>query len=197
MQNLLLTDKGELKIADFGLARKYGYPSEPMSPYVVTLWYRAPELLFQSEYQSTAIDTWAAGCILGELVLQRPILPGRSEMAQIDLIIDLIGTPNDKIWPGFSALTIPRSVNLKKQPFNNIAHVFGGGYASTAAVRLLNLLLIFDPRKRATADECLGSSYFKESPLRKPPLATTKECNQSVQLTRTLHFFFLQPVIPV
>lgn len=167
MQNLLLTDKGELKIADFGLARKYGHPSEPMSPYVVTLWYRAPELLFQSEYQSTAIDMWAAGCIFGELVLQRPILPGRSEMAQIDLIIDLIGTPNDKIWPGFSALKIPKSFNLKKQPFNNIAHVFGGAYASTAAVRLLNLLLIFDPRKRSTADECLGSSYFKESPLRK------------------------------
>lgn len=167
VQNLLLTDKGELKIADFGLARKYGHPSEPMSPYVVTLWYRAPELLFQSEYQSTAIDMWAAGCIFGELVLQRPILPGRSEMAQIDLIIDLIGTPNDKIWPGFSALKIPKSFNLKKQPFNNIAHVFGGAYASTAAVRLLNLLLIFDPRKRATADECLGSSYFKESPLRK------------------------------
>lgn len=88
-------------------------------------------------------------------------------MAQIDLIIDLIGSPNDKIWPGFSALSIPKSFNLKKQPFNNIAHVFGGAYASTAAVRLLNLLLIFDPRKRATADECLGSSYFKESPLRK------------------------------
>ncbi|KAH9392580.1 Cyclin-dependent kinase 10, partial [Tyrophagus putrescentiae] len=163
VQNLLLTDKGELKIADFGLARKYGNPSEPMSPFVVTLWYRAPELLFQSVYQSTAIDMWAAGCIFGELVLQRPILPGRSEMAQIDLIIDLIGTPNDKIWPGFSALSIPRSFNLKKQPFNNIAHVFAA--ASTASVRLLNLLLIYDPRKRATADECLGSSYFKESPL--------------------------------
>lgn len=165
VSNLLLTDKGQLKIADFGLARKYGYPCEPMSPYVVTLWYRAPELLFQSKYQSTAIDMWAAGCIFGELLLQKPLLPGTSEIQQIDLIINLIGTPNDKIWTGFMDLPISKSFNFKKQPFNNISHLFAG--VSNAGVRLLNLLLMYDPRKRATAEECLQSSYFKESPLRK------------------------------
>lgn len=164
VSNLLLTDKGLLKIADFGLARNYGFPNDPMSPCVVTLWYRAPELLFQSNYHSTAIDMWATGCIFGELLLQKPLLPGQSEMQQIDLIIDLIGTPNDKIWPGFSDLPIAKTFTVKHQPFNNISHLFS--CVSKAGIRLLNLLLMYDPWKRATADECLQSSYFRESPLR-------------------------------
>ncbi|KAH7646012.1 hypothetical protein HUG17_1550 [Dermatophagoides farinae] len=163
VSNLLLTDKGLLKIADFGLARNYGFPNDPMSPCVVTLWYRAPELLFQSNYHSTAIDMWATGCIFGELLLQKPLLPGQSEMQQIDLIIDLIGTPNDKIWPGFSDLPIAKTFSVKHQPFNNISHLFS--CVSKAGIRLLNLLLMYDPWKRATADECLQSSYFRESPL--------------------------------
>ncbi|OTF80897.1 hypothetical protein BLA29_000169 [Euroglyphus maynei] len=165
VSNLLLTDKGLLKIADFGLARNYGSPGDPMSPCVVTLWYRAPELLFHSNYHSTAIDMWAAGCIFGELLLQKPLLPGQSEIQQIGLIIDLIGTPNDRIWPGYTELPIAKSFNLKHQPFNNISHIFS--CVSKAGIRLLNLLLMYDPWKRATADECLQSSYFRESPLRK------------------------------
>lgn len=165
VSNLLLTDKGLLKIADFGLARKYGSENDAMSPLVVTLWYRAPELLFQSSHYSKAIDMWAAGCIFGELLLQKPLLPGKSEIQQIDLIIDLLGTPNDKIWPKFSELPIPQSVNLKQQPFNNISQLFSG--VSKAGIRLLNLLLMYDPTKRATAEECLQSSYFRETPLRK------------------------------
>lgn len=165
VSNLLLTDKGLLKIADFGLARKYGSENDIMSPLVVTLWYRAPELLFHSSLYSKAIDMWASGCIFGELLLQKPLLPGKTEIHQIDLIIDLLGTPNDKIWPNFSQLPIPQSVHLKQQPFNNISQLFSG--VSKAGIRLLNLLLMYDPTKRATAEECLQSSYFRETPLRK------------------------------
>ncbi|XP_038070476.1 cyclin-dependent kinase 10-like isoform X2 [Patiria miniata] len=99
VSNLLLTDKGCLKIADFGLARTFGIPFRPMTPRVVTLWYRAPEVLLGSSVQTTAIDMWAAGCILGELLANQPLLPGTSEIQQIQLIIDLLGTPNDSIWP--------------------------------------------------------------------------------------------------
>ena len=84
MSNLLLTDDGQLKIGDFGLARTYGEPLEPMTPRVVTLWYRAPELLLGSRMQSTAIDMWATGCIMGELLIHRPLLPGKTEIDQIN-----------------------------------------------------------------------------------------------------------------
>jgi cyclin-dependent kinase 10 len=164
VSNLLLTDKGQLKIADFGLARKYDIPAKPMTPRVVTLWYRAPELLLQSRYHTTAIDMWAAGCILGELLLHKPLLPGRSEIHQMGLIIDLLGTPNDTIWPGYSKLPVLESFTLKKQPYNNVKHTFT--WVSPAGIRLLNFLFMYDPQKRGTADECLQSSYFKEPPLR-------------------------------
>ncbi|XP_022248510.1 cyclin-dependent kinase 10-like [Limulus polyphemus] len=155
VSNLLLTDHGCLKIADFGLARKYGVPLKPMTPKVVTLWYRAPELLLQSRIQTTAIDMWAAGCILGELLLHKPLLPGRSEIHQIELIIELLGTPNDQIW----------QVIYSCFRYNNIKHIFP--WLSPAGIRLLNFLFMYDPRKRATAEDCIESSYFKEPPLRK------------------------------
>lgn len=91
-------------IADFGLARWFGLPLRPMTPRVVTLWYRAPELLLQARTQTTSVDMWAAGCILGELLGHRPLLPGRSELGQLELIVDLLGTPSDAIWPEFSSL---------------------------------------------------------------------------------------------
>jgi serine/threonine protein kinase len=71
-----------------------------MTPTVVTLWYRAPELLFGSKIQTTGIDIWSLACIFGELLLHKPLLPGNSELNQIDLIINLFGTPSDSIWEG-------------------------------------------------------------------------------------------------
>jgi cyclin-dependent kinase 10 len=163
VSNLLMTDKGCLKIADFGLARKYGLPLKPMTPGVVTLWYRAPELLLHAKAQTTAIDMWAAGCIFGELLSHKPLLPGRSEIHQLDMIIELLGSPNDQIWPEFSSLPAVQNVALKVQPYNNIKDKFP--LLNSAGLRLINFLLMYDPRKRATAEECIQSSYFKEPPI--------------------------------
>lgn len=170
--------------ADFGLARWFGVPLRPMTPHVVTLWYRAPELLLQAPTQTTSVDMWAAGCILGELLGHKPLLPGRSEIQQLELIVDLLGlkliiyfnknvaltdfltgTPSDAIWPGFSSLPALQNFSLKQQPYNNLKQRFP--WLSAAGLRLLNFLFMYDPRKRATAEECLQSSYFKEAPLRK------------------------------
>lgn len=168
--NLLFTDKGVLKIADFGLARCFNMPSKSMSPQVVTLWYRAPEILFQMKCQTddpppSAIDMWAAGCIFGELLLEKPLLPGKTEIEQIDLVINLLGTPNDQIWPGFSSLPICQSYDFKHQPYNNISHIFSS--LSASGIRLMNSLLMYDPKRRSSAADCLNSSYLRDPPLRK------------------------------
>ncbi|XP_070501703.1 cyclin-dependent kinase 10-like [Chironomus tepperi] len=163
VSNLLLTDEGCLKIADFGLARTFSVPSKSMTPNLVTLWYRPPELLLGSTYQTTAVDMWAAGCILGELLLNKPLLPGKGEIAQLELIIDLLGTPSENIWPGFSQLPAIQNFTLRTQPYNNLKTKFPS--LSQAGLRLLNLLFMYDPKKRATASESLDSNYFKEPPL--------------------------------
>lgn len=185
VSNLLMTDKGCVKIgiipfliviqrlifsyysfsADFGLARLFGLPSSPMTPQVVTLWYRSPELLLGSSIQTTAVDMWAMGCILGELLSHKPLLPGNTEIAQLELIIDLLGTPSEAIWPDLVKMPALQNFTLKKHPYNNLKQKFQ--YLSPAGLRLLNFLFMYDPKKRATAEECLHSSYFKEPPLRK------------------------------
>ncbi|KAG7473224.1 hypothetical protein MATL_G00093340, partial [Megalops atlanticus] len=146
VSNLLMTDKGCVKIADFGLARVYGIPLKPMTPRVVTLWYRAPELLLGSKTQTTAIDMWAVGCILAELLAHKPLLPGSSEIQQVDLIVQLLGTPNENIWPGFSRLPLVGQYSLRKQPYNNLKNQFT--WLSEAGLRLLNLLFMYNPQRR-------------------------------------------------
>lgn len=163
VSNLLMTDAGILKIGGFGLARKYGVPSHPMTPRVVTLWYRAPELLFGSETHTTAIDIWACACILGELLSHKPLLPGRSEIHQIDLIVDLLGTPKESLWPGLDDLPALRNFKLKTQPYNNLRAVFT--WLNEAGLKLLHAMFMYDPSKRATSRQCLNSSYFKANPL--------------------------------
>src|SRR5947209_15725157 len=110
-----------------------------MTPGVVTLWYRAPELLLQAKTQATAIDMWAAGCIFGELLGHKPLFPGRSEIHQLDLIVDLLGTPSDKIWSEFSSLPALQNFSLKHQPYNNVQDKFPS--LSGAGRDLLNFLL--------------------------------------------------------
>uniref|UniRef100_A0A8C6PTK9 Cyclin dependent kinase 10 n=1 Tax=Nothobranchius furzeri TaxID=105023 RepID=A0A8C6PTK9_NOTFU len=148
VSNLLMTDKGCVKIGE----------SSP----VVSL-YRAPELLLGTKTQTTALDMWAVGCILAELLAHKPLLPGTSEIQQVDLIVQLLGTPNENIWPGFSKLPLVGQYSLRKQPYNNLKNKFT--WLSDAGHRLLNLLFMFNPQRRATAKDCLESSYFKEKPL--------------------------------
>lgn len=94
----------------------------------------------------------------------RPLLPGRTELGQLELIVDLLGTPSDAIWPEYSSLPALENFTLKQQPYNNLKQRFP--WLSAAGLRLLNFLFMYDPKKRATAEECLQSSYFKEAPYR-------------------------------
>ncbi|MCP9258654.1 Cyclin-dependent kinase 10 [Dirofilaria immitis] len=141
VSNLLLTDDGCLKVADFGLARTFGEPSKQMTPRVVTLWYRSPELLFGAKEQNTGVDMWATGCILGELLIHRPLLPGKLNLIRyhINRIIDLLGTPTEKIWKGIEELPALRNFQLRSQPYNKLKCLMER--ASESCLQLLNGLL--------------------------------------------------------
>ena len=113
LSNLLYNNKGELKLADFGLARMYCLPSEPMTQKVVTLWYRAPEILLGSSLYTVAIDIWAIGCTLGELLRYKPLVCGDTEMDQILLIFDMLGYPNIRIWPSVESLPLIKNGTVR------------------------------------------------------------------------------------
>ncbi|VVA94388.1 unnamed protein product [Arabis nemorensis] len=170
--NLLLNNRGELKICDFGLARQYGSPLKPYTHMVVTLWYRAPELLLGAKQYSTAIDMWSLGCIMAELLSKAPLFNGKTEFDQLDKIFRILGTPNESIWPGFSKLPGVK-VNFVKHQYNLLRKKFpassftGSPVLSDAGFDLLNKLLTYDPERRITADAALKHDWFREVPLPK------------------------------
>lgn len=101
-QNLLIDNKGIIKLADFGLARSICLPMRTYTHEVVTLWYRAPEILMGSKLYGPAVDIWSLGCIFFELLTKRALFPGDSEIDQLFRIFRTLGTPNEAIWPGIS-----------------------------------------------------------------------------------------------
>ncbi|CAK9325626.1 unnamed protein product [Citrullus colocynthis] len=170
--NLLMNNQGELKICDFGLARQYGSPLKTYTHMVVTLWYRAPELLLGTRQYSTAIDMWSLGCIMAELLSKQPLFNGKTEVDQLDKIFRTLGTPNETIWPGFSKLPGVR-VNFVKHQYNLLRKKFpatsftGSPVLSDSGFDLLNKLLTYDPEKRITAEAALNHEWFSEVPLPK------------------------------
>uniref|UniRef100_A0A5B7C2U0 cyclin-dependent kinase n=1 Tax=Davidia involucrata TaxID=16924 RepID=A0A5B7C2U0_DAVIN len=170
--NLLLNNRGELKICDFGLSRQYGSPMKPYTTLVVTLWYRAPELLLGTKKYSTAIDMWSVGCIMAELLAKEPLFNGKTEFEQLDKIFRTLGTPNETIWPGFSEMPGVK-VNFVKQPYNLLRKKFpapsftGSPFLSDLGFDLLSKLLTYDPEKRITAEAALNHGWFHEVPLPK------------------------------
>lgn len=171
--NILYNNKGDLKICDFGLARQYGSPLRPYTHMVVTLWYRAPELLLGVKEYSTAIDMWSVGCIMGELILNAPLLSGKSEMEQIHKIFSLVGSPTDQNWPkhrdlpNLQRFKFPATAPNLESKFPVRRFDFDGRTLSEAGFELLSSLLTLDPEKRATAAEALEHRWFKEAPFPK------------------------------
>uniref|UniRef100_A0A1I7U7F4 Protein kinase domain-containing protein n=3 Tax=Caenorhabditis tropicalis TaxID=1561998 RepID=A0A1I7U7F4_9PELO len=125
-ENILVTLRNVIKIADFGQACIYlkNNADEEYDENVATRWYRAPELLFGSRKYGPSVDIWAIGCILAELVRGKPIFPGRSELEQISVIFGVLGTPNETNWPKWR--TMPDANKLlfePKEPRNNWAEI--------------------------------------------------------------------------
>ncbi|XP_035825776.1 cyclin-dependent kinase 11B [Aplysia californica] len=162
--NLLLSHRGILKVGDFGLAREYGSPLRHYTPVVVTLWYRAPELLLGCKEYSTHVDMWSVGCIFAELLLMKALWPGKSEIDQLNRIFKDLGTPTETIWPGMSELPGCKKVTFNNHVYNVVRNRFGS-YFTDLGFDLMNKLFTYDPSKRITAEGGLEHEYFSESPL--------------------------------
>lgn len=169
--NLLLNRSGILKIADFGLARKYGSPLRHYTKLVVTLWYRAPELLLNCDKYGTAVDMWSVGCILAEMLLGEPLIQGTDELDQLNKIFRLLGTPTEESWPAWNTLPNYQKITFKQYNINKLREHFPAYSTKDDIVLtdkgydLLSKLLTCNPSKRISAAEALRHPWFYENPL--------------------------------
>uniref|UniRef100_A0AC35TGF1 Protein kinase domain-containing protein n=1 Tax=Rhabditophanes sp. KR3021 TaxID=114890 RepID=A0AC35TGF1_9BILA len=144
-QNLLVTNSGTIKLADFGLARSISLPARNYTHEVVTLWYRAPEIILGADFYSTGVDVWSLSLILLECYTGQALLPGDSEIDQLYKIFKMFGTPNNSIWPGVEryrdySVTFPQWTRIKlSDKVENLPTDFE---------EFLEAMLVYNPRER-------------------------------------------------
>ncbi|CCE62615.1 hypothetical protein TPHA_0C04650 [Tetrapisispora phaffii CBS 4417] len=161
--NLLISPDGQIKVADFGLARAIPAPYDVLTSNVVTRWYRAPELLLGAKHYTSAVDVWSLGIIFAELMLRIPYLPGQNDVDQIDVTFRALGTPTDKDWPGVSKFSTYTQLQTYPPPSRDeLRKRFIA--ASENALDLMSGMLTMNPQKRWTTIQCLQSEYFTELP---------------------------------
>jgi cyclin-dependent kinase 12/13 len=160
--NLLISNNGTLKLADFGLARPLETSQTHYTNHVITLWYRPPELLLGASQYGPSIDIWSAGCILGELLQRQVLFQGKTETEQLDRIWRVCGSPTKESWPAASKLKLWDVMDIKTQPRRLREHF---RHLPESAIDLLDTMLTLDPDHRATAEQCLASEYFSIEPL--------------------------------
>uniref|UniRef100_A0A7N0T8W5 Protein kinase domain-containing protein n=1 Tax=Kalanchoe fedtschenkoi TaxID=63787 RepID=A0A7N0T8W5_KALFE len=179
--NLLIDPNGELKIADFGLANCFNpRPKKPMTSRVVTLWYRAPELLLGSTDYGIGIDLWSAGCVLAEMLQGHAFMPGRNEVEQLHRICKLCGTPSEEYWKKMKLPTSFKQLNHYKPGYHKAFAAF-----PPDAISLLSTLLALDPSLRGSAASALQSDFFVSSPLPCDSSGLRKICKVEETTTTT------------
>ena len=158
-QNLLIDKDGIIKVADFGLARSFGVPIKTLTHEILTLWYRAPEILLGQKEYSTPVDMWSIGLIFYEMAHRKPLFAGDCEIDQIFKIFQMFGTPNEKTWPGITKLpefklTFPqfkgKGINAYNRNIDNVG------------LDLLSKMIQLDPSKRISAKQALQHPYFND-----------------------------------
>jgi len=160
-QNLLINMEGELKLADFGLARGFGIPVKKYTHEVVTLWYRPPDVLMGSTKYSTQVDIWGVGCIFAEMVTGRPLFCGSSDQDQLVKIFKIMGTPTRAEWPGIVDLPEYKTVETyPRYEGKKLKAVLPR--LSKTGLDLIERMLQADPQKRITAKDAMRHAYFAD-----------------------------------
>ena len=164
--NLLIAANGEIKLADFGLARSFADPFQPMTYNTVTIWYRPPELFYQAQFYGGGVDVWSCGCVFAELIARDVLFRAwpETEINMVKLICDKVGTPTESNWPGVSKLkgyvTPSEMVPLRNRDYWNT----GFRSVGDTGVDLLMKMLTLDPRKRLNAEGVLKHAYWTADP---------------------------------
>ncbi|CAH9054607.1 unnamed protein product [Cuscuta europaea] len=157
--NLLINANCDLKICDFGLARTSSGKDQFMTEYVVTRWYRAPELLLCCDNYGTSIDVWSVGCIFAELLGRKPIFPGTECLNQLKLIINILGSQSEEDLEFIDNLKAKRYIkSLPYSPKIPLSRIYPN--AHPLAIDLLQKMLVFDPSKRISVSEALQHPYM-------------------------------------
>jgi len=180
--NILMNNKGQVKLADFGLARLYNHDDKerPYTNKVITLWYRPPELLLGEERYGPPIDVWSMGCILGELFVKKPLFQANEEFAQLIVISRMCGTPCPAVWPKVIHLPGFQSLKPKKQYRRRVREDFVS-LMPASALDLLDGMLTLDPEKRTSAREALDGPWLKNvdaDNLPPPSLPEHQDCHE-------------------
>ncbi|KAF3447404.1 hypothetical protein FNV43_RR12590 [Rhamnella rubrinervis] len=168
--NLLIDNNGVLKIGDFGLATSFDQ-NQPMTSRVVTLWYRAPELLLGATEYGPAIDLWSTGCILAEMFAGKPIMPGRTEVEQMHKIFKLCGSPSEDYW---HRTKLPHATSFKPQQSYTRCVTDTFKHMPSSALALIDKFLAMKPEDRGSAASALGSEFFTTKPLPCDPSSLPK-----------------------
>ncbi|VDD92556.1 unnamed protein product [Enterobius vermicularis] len=168
-QNLLVSNEGMIKLADFGLARAFSMPTRVYTHEVVTLWYRAPEVLLGSKFYSCAVDVWSLACIFAELVSARVLFNGDSEIDQLFKIFQVLGTPTPEVWPGVEKLPDYNSLFPVWKDFKLDRCVPGIG---EDGLDLLVQMLQYPPHKRVSTKMALCHRYLRDVQLDLEPLTS-------------------------
>ncbi|XP_061679009.1 mitogen-activated protein kinase 12 isoform X2 [Syngnathoides biaculeatus] len=156
--NLAINQDCELKILDFGLARQ---ADNEMTGYVVTRWYRAPEVILSWMHYSQTVDIWSVGCIMAEMLQGKPLFKGSDHLDQLTEIMKLTGTPPPEFLAKLQSDDAKSYIkSLKKVEKKDLHKVFPN--ANPQAVSVLEHMLLLDPESRATAADALSLPYFTE-----------------------------------
>nr|XP_032807292.1 cyclin-dependent kinase 14-like isoform X1 [Petromyzon marinus]XP_032807293.1 cyclin-dependent kinase 14-like isoform X1 [Petromyzon marinus]XP_032807294.1 cyclin-dependent kinase 14-like isoform X1 [Petromyzon marinus] len=166
-QNLLISETGELKLADFGLARAKSVPSHTYSNEVVTLWYRPPDVLLGSTDYSTCLDMWGVGCIFVEMIQGSAAFPGLKDIQdQLERIWMVLGTPSEGSWPGLKSMPHFKADRNPQFKPKSLGKAWTKLALIPVAEELASRLLQAHPRSRISAIDALSHPYFSDLPPR-------------------------------